>query len=247
MSLKVAYFRFYEELNDFLPTARRKQSFSYHFKGNPSIKDLIESLGVPHTEVDMILVNGKSVDFSWKPSDKDQISVYPVFESLDITQVTHLRNRPLRIVRFICDVHLGKLTKYLRLLGFDTYFDKNINDNEIITISLSEKRIILTRDRQMLKNNRITHGCWIRSTDPRAQIREVMARFDLLNQLKPFTRCMECNGILQDVSKEEISENLPPRTRRYYREFWKCQACGNIYWEGSHYVNMKKQIQNLLQ
>lgn len=245
--MKVVRLRFYEELNDFLPTARKKEPFLHQFTGNPSVKDLIESLGVPHAEVDMILVNGSSVDFSYKPTDEDQISVYPVFESLDISEVTHLRRRPLRRLKFICDVHLGKMARNLRLLGFDTFFDRNIDDNEIINMSISEKRIILTRDRQLLKNNRITHGYWIRSSDPREQIREAVARFDLRNYLKPFSRCMDCNGLVQTVGKEEIIENLPPRTRKYYEEFYKCQVCGKVYWEGSHYSDMKKQIQNLLQ
>ncbi|HBE41089.1 MAG TPA: twitching motility protein PilT [Bacteroidales bacterium] len=243
--MKVVRLRFYEELNDFLPTARKKEPFLHQFTGNPSVKDLIESLGVPHAEVDMILVNGSSVDFSYKPTDEDQISVYPVFESLDISEVTHLRRRPLRRLKFICDVHLGKMARNLRLLGFDTFFDRNIDDNEIINMSISEKRIILTRDRQLLKNNRITHGYWIRSSDPREQIREAVARFDLRNNLKPFTRCMDCNGLIRTVSKEDIIELLPPRTRQYYEEFFKCNVCGKIYWEGSHYENMKKQIQKL--
>lgn len=241
----MAWFRFYEELNDFLPSVRKKQAFSYNFKGNPSVKDLVEALGVPHAEIDMILVNGRSVDFGYQPSDNDNISVYPVFEMLDITEVTHLRKNPLRIVRFIADVHLGRLVKYLRLLGFDTYFDRDIDDNKIIDISVTEKRIILTRDRQLLKSNRVTHGYWIRSTDPREQIREVIDKFDLRNNFKPFTRCMGCNGLLSEVNKEEISGDIPARTRQYYQTFKKCRVCGKIYWEGSHYENMKKEIENL--
>lgn len=243
--MKTIRFRFYEELNDFLPVARKKEQFLFQFTGHPPVKDLIESLGVPHTEVDMILVNGKSVDFFHKPSEGDHISVYPVFESLDISDVTHLRSRPLRRLKFICDVHLGKLARNLRLLGFDTYFDKQIDDNEIINISLTERRIILTRDKQMLKNKRITHGYWVRSTDPRDQIPELVERFDLHKYLKPFSRCMDCNGLIQTVCKEDIIELLPLRTKKYYDKFFKCQLCGKIYWEGSHYENMKKQIQNL--
>lgn len=245
MTLKVAYFRFYEELNDFLPAARKKKEFSYSFDGNPSVKDLIESLGIPHPEIDLILANGKSVDFRYKPGNGDHISVYPVFESLDITPVTHLRKKPLRIVKFISDVHLGKLVKYLRLLGFDTYFDTNKTDNEIIDISLSEKRIILTRDRQLLKNNRVTHGYWIRSSDPGEQIREVVKRLDLRNIFQPFTRCMECNGILANIKKEEIYDLLQPGTRANYDDFMRCRDCNHIYWKGSHYDKMKKTIENI--
>jgi uncharacterized protein with PIN domain len=245
-AMSVAWFRFYEELNDFLPASRRKQSFPFTFMGSPSVKDVIESLGVPHVEVDLILVNGISVSFSCKVNDKDLISVYPVFESLDISGVTHLRDKPLREVKFIPDVHLGKLVKYLRLCGFDTYYDKNINDDEIISISVSDKRIILTRDRGLLKNKRVTHGYWIRSSYPGDQFREVYRRFGLQSGLKLFTRCMECNGILEEVRKDRISVHLLPKTRKYYRDFRRCPGCNRIYWEGSHYEKMKKQIKKML-
>ena len=148
-------------------------------------------------------------------------------------------------LKFIADVHLGKLARNLRLLGFDTYFDKSIDDNEIINMSLSENRIILSRDKEMLNNKRVVEGYGIRSSDPREQIREVMIRFDLHNYLKPFSRCMDCNGLIETVSKESVNEYLPLKTRQYYEEFFKCTVCGKIYWEGSHYENMKKQIQNL--
>ena len=119
-----AHFRFYEELNEFLPHHKRKTEFVYHFHGAPSVKDAVEAIGVPHVEVDIILVNGISVSFSRKLSDGDRISVYPVFESFDVSAVTHLRARPLREPRFILDVHLGRLAKYLRLCGFDTLFSR---------------------------------------------------------------------------------------------------------------------------
>ena len=245
--MNLAFFRFYEELNDFLPRWKRKELISYEFRGNPSVKDAIEAMGVPHAEVDLILVNSNSVDFSYKLHEGDAVSVYPVFESFDISPVTHLRDKPLREIKFIPDVHLGKLARYLRLLGFDTYFDSNAEDNEIINISLSDKRIILTRDRQLLKNNRVTHGYWIRSSDPREQIREVIKRFDLRNGIQLFTRCMECNGMIINISKEDISGNLMPKTLEFYDEFKQCQVCRQIYWEGSHYQNMKKQIEDILE
>jgi uncharacterized protein with PIN domain len=240
------WFRFYEELNDFLPASRKKQLFSHSFNGNPSVKDVIESLGVPHVEVDMILVNGKSVDFSCRLSDEDHVSVYPVFESMDISEVQHLRAEPLRDIRFIADVHLGRLAKYLRLLGFDTAFDRDLEDSKIISISLSQNRIILTRDKGILKNSRITHGYWIRSSDPRKQIIEVSGRFDLKRLFKPFTRCLECNTLIVDVPKEEITEKLLPKTRKYYNHFQICPDCGRIYWEGSHYDRMKQFVESLL-
>jgi uncharacterized protein with PIN domain len=244
--MNTAWFRFYEELNDFLPSAREKQSFSCSFSGNPSVKDIIESLGVPHTEIDLILVNGSSVDFAYKLVNEDNVSVYPVFESTDISELQHLRPKPLRDPKFILDVHLGKLSKYLRLCGFDTLYDKDYNDKEIIDISTSDRRIILTRDKGLLKNKQVTHGYWIRSTRYDEQLFEVIKRFDLKNVLKPFTRCLECNTILEDVNKEAIADSLMPKTRKYYSDFKKCPGCNRIFWEGSHYEKMKIIIENIL-
>lgn len=233
-----ASFRFYEELNDFLPAVRKKQDFSLEFQGNPSVKDIIESLGVPHPEVDLILINGESAEFSKKVYDGDMVSVYPVFESMDIAGVQRLRKEPLRETRFSLDVHLGKLLKYLRLLGFDAILDKDLDDKEIIEKAVQENRIILTRDKLLLRNKLVTHGYWIRSTSPQLQTVEVVRKFDLRGMMKPFTRCLECNSILEPVEKEEIEDKIPPRTRMFYNDFRICHGCDRIYWEGSHYQRM---------
>lgn len=241
-----AWFRFYEELNDFLPSSKKKISFMYSFTGNPAVKDAIEAIGIPHVEVDLILANGRPVDFSYKLKDEDQISVYPVFESLDISDITALHKKPLRITRFIADVHLGRLAKNLRLCGFDIFFDKDLPDSQIIKISLSEKRIILTRDKGLLRNKEVTHGYWIRSTNPDEQVREVIRRFDLKKSLKLFTRCLECNEILKAVDVKEVASRLFPGTLQYYDEFRICPGCNRIYWNGSHYERMLKRINNLI-
>ena len=244
--MNLAWFRFYAELNEFLPEGLRKSQIPYSFNGKQSVKDAIESLGIPHTEIDMILVNGISVDFSYKLRNEDSISVYPVFESLDISSVTHLRGKPLRDLKFILDVHLGKLAKYLRLCGFDTIYRKDYDDAEIIRLALSEKRIILTHDLGILKNKLVTHGYWIRSQLPEEQIREVLARFDLKNLIRPFTRCIECNGLLTEVPKYEIIERLLPNTRQHFQEYKICPDCDRIYWEGSHFDKMKINIENII-
>jgi uncharacterized protein with PIN domain len=233
------WFRFYEELNDFLRESRKGIEFSHQVKGSPSVKDAIESLGVPHTDVDMIIANGNPVDFAYRLKQGDQISVYPVFESFDISKVSPLRPKPLRDTRFILDVHLGKLAKYLRLCGFDTAYRNDFSDTDIIGMSLSQHRIIITRDRGILKNGKVTHGYWIRSKDPESQIQEVFDRFDLRSSANPFSRCMECNGDLKIAAKDAISERLLPKTKRYFDKFMICQSCGRIYWEGSHYKRMK--------
>ncbi len=239
-------FRFYEELNDFLPGNRKNAEFQYKYSGNPSVKDAIESLGVPHVEVDMILVNGEPVDFSYKVKNGDRISVYPVFERFDIKDVQRLRAAPLRNPKFILDVHLGRLAKYMRLCGLDSSYEKDLTDREIVNISVSQKRIILTRDKGLLKAKEVTHGHWMRASRPVDQLNEVISSFDLKNDLQPFSRCLECNGVLAGVSREEIENLLPERTKAYYTVFRQCPGCGRIYWEGSHYMRMKKFLGNIL-
>lgn len=244
---KLAQFRFYEELNDFLSPEKRKKLFSYQFTGRPAIKDAIEAMGVPHTEIDLILVNGLSVGFDYHLCDGDRVSVYPVFESLDLTPVTRLREKPLRRSAFILDVHLGKLARLLRLSGFDTLYDNTYTDAEIIAIALQQKRIILTRDRGILKTKAVTHGYYIRATRADRQIREVLDRFDLKSQIEPFKRCMLCNGIIEKVEKKIILSELPESIACQYDAFNQCTNCGQIYWQGSHYQKMKRWLEKLFQ
>jgi uncharacterized protein len=240
-----AWFRFYEELNDFLTVDKQKVAFLYSFKGNPSVKDAIEAIGVPHVEVDLILVNGLERDFSYRLEDGDNVSVYPVFESMDISGVTHLRWKPLRDIKFIADVHLGKLARYLRLSGFDTLYTTDYDDMEIISLALKEHRIVLTRDKGILRNRLVTRGYWLRSQDPREQIREVINRFDLKNQVNLFSRCSQCNSLLSDVTRDEVIQMLQPKTARYYEEFKKCPGCNKIYWRGSHCERLARLIQQI--
>jgi len=241
-----AYFRFYEELNEFLPHNRRKIEFDYQFNDTPSVRDAIESIGVPHVEVDLILVNGISVSFSQKLSDGDRVSVYPVFESIDISPVIRLRAKPLRDVKFILDVHLGRLAKYLRLCGYDTLYSRFFEDNEIIETALREERNILTRDRQLINNGRVTHGYWIRSQNYKEQLGEVFARFDLNERLSLFTRCIACNTLLEVVPKEEIADRLQADTSRYFSNFRRCPDCDRIFWEGSHFDVMKQIVNSVV-
>lgn len=239
---RFAEFRFYEELNDFLPVQRRKTTFRSSFYGNPSVKDTIQALGIPHTAIDLILVDGRSVDFSHRLRGGERVAVYPVFERLDITPVIRLRPKPLRCTRFILDVHLGKLARHLRMLGFDAAYSPNWDDAEIIDLSIQQQRIILTRDLGILKQNRVTHGYWLRHDEPQQQLQEVLLALDLINQLRPFKRCMDCNGRIRPVEKAVISGKINPDILQRFREFWQCQDCMKIYWRGSHYQNMLRQI-----
>jgi uncharacterized protein with PIN domain len=242
---KKAMFRFYEELNDFLPKAKRKAAFPYAFAGKPSVKDAIEAIGVPHTEIDLILVNGQSEGFGYHLGDGDRVAVYPVFESLDISNVTHLRKEPLRNPRYILDVHLGKLARELRMLGFDTIYENHYTDAEIVRRANSEGRVILTRDIGILKIKEVVRGYWIRSQSPERQLSEVLDHFDLYAKIKPFQRCMRCNGIIEEVEKSAVLDQLPQKTRKYYDEFYRCKSCRNVYWKGSHYHKMISFVKSL--
>lgn len=203
-----AEFRFYEELNDFLPAEQHKTSFRSPFFGSPSVKDTIQAIGVPHTAIDLILVDDQSVDFPHRLRGGERVAVYPVFERLDISPVIRLRPRPLRCTRFILDVHLGKLARYLRMLGFDAAYHRDADDVTMIDLSLRQQRIILTRGRGILKQSRVTHGYWLRQGEPRQQLQEVLLALDLFRQLQPFTRCMDCNGRIHPVEKAVVKGRL---------------------------------------
>ena len=243
--MALATFRFYEELNDFLAPERRKTAFKHTFNRRASVKDMIESFGVPHTEVDLILANGNSVDFQYIVENGDRISVYPVFESLDIGPLVRLRPNPLRHTKFVIDTNLGRLARYLRLLGLDCLYRNNYKDDELARLSSNQNRILLTRDRALLQRRIVTHGYFVRETTPRLQVREVLLRFDLRNLLSPFTRCTRCNGTIEAVEKGIIEDRLEPKTRKYFDQFRMCRDCGQLYWKGSHHVRAQRLVEEL--
>jgi uncharacterized protein with PIN domain len=238
-------FRFYEELNDFLAPERRRTSFEHAFAGTPSVKDAIEAIGVPHTEIDLILVDEVSVGFDHLLRGGERVAVYPCFERLDIAGVTRLRPEPLREPRFVLDVHLGKLARRMRLLGFDSMYANDLADEHIVRVSVAEHRIVLTRDRGILKHRAVTHGYWVRSTDPRAQLPEVVNALDLAGRIRPFTRCMECNGTLAVVAREAVLDRVPAHVAGEQQVFRICGGCGRVYWRGSHYDELTRLVQDL--
>ncbi len=239
------HFRFYAELNDFLPAPLRGSPISLRLNRRTSIKDMIESLGIPHTEVDAIVVNGKAVHFSYILQPQDLISVYPAFSSLDTLNENKLRPPLTNGYRFVLDCHLGKLAKYLRQLGFDTLYENNFDDEELAHISSVEQRILLTRDRNLLKRSIIDYGYFVRHDAPRQQLDEVIRRYTLQDKFTPFGLCSRCNGTISSVRKSDIIERLELKTRQYYDRFYQCNSCSQLYWEGSHFDNMRKLIKHL--
>lgn len=235
----IASFRFYAELNDFLVPARRGRVFTVKCARASSVKHMIEALGVPHTEVELILINGTSTRFGQRLQDGDHVAVYPVFGSFDISPLRRLQQPP-PLTRFVADAHLGALARLLRMAGFDTLYRNDFEDREIAEIAGRENRIVLTRDRDLLKHRAITYGCYIHALKPPQQFHEVMLRLNLASQQQPFTRCMLCNLPLRPVSRDEILARLPAsvRSNPSYVRFTTCDHCGRIYWKGSHWQRM---------
>ena len=232
----MAKFRFYGQLNDFLPWQFRHGRFTHSLRGPASVKDVIEALGVPHPEVDVIVVNGLPADFTHRMRDDDEVAVYPVFHSLEISGLCRVGVDPPPPVRLVLDVHLRKLASLLRLAGFDARL--LTDDAQVAHASAAEGRVALTRDVGLLKRSIIQHGYWIRQTNPELQFVEVLQRFDLGDRMDPFVRCMECNTLLVPVDVDVVAERLPPGTRECFSEFHRCPGCDRVYWQGSHYERL---------
>ncbi|GEO08626.1 Mut7-C ubiquitin/RNAse domain-containing protein [Segetibacter aerophilus] len=216
-------------------------NIEYWFNGSPSIKDAIEANGIPHTEVNEIIVNGAPVDFSYTLRRNDRADVFPVVNIASLSTDSVIPPLP-NPVSFIADVHLGKLARELRMLGIDTFYENNWNDQQVADIAQRENCVVLTRDIGLLKHKKIKWGYWLRSQLIQEQLSEVIGRYNLAESIHPFKRCIDCNGIIEPVEKENILLQLPPKTKEYFNEFYQCKGCGKVYWKGSHYENMLKKI-----
>jgi hypothetical protein len=241
-----ATFRFYEELNDFLPPERRGREITTPCARAATTKHMIEALGVPHTEVELVLVNGTSVGFDRRLADGDRVAVYPKFEAFDIAPLLRVRARPLRVTRFVADAHLGGLAHLLRMTGFDTLYENGFEDGQIARIAVEDGRIVLTRDRELLKRRGISHGMYVRAPRSADQLREVFERLDLARGARPFTLCLACNAPLAPIDKAQAEPALPPTVRASYERFSTCTVCRRIFWEGSHWRRMRAMIDTLL-
>ena len=228
------WFRFYGELNDFLPVEKRNTDFETLAGATDTLKHLIESLGVPHTEVARVTLNGQAGALSQQAAPGDHIQVFPYAEPVLIENI-----------RFVLDGHLGRLAAYLRMLGFDTWYDRFADDPQLASVASTEGRVLLTRDVGLLKRREVQTGYCVRSQKPHEQLREVARRFALQPHFTPFQRCMECNAPLDPVSKDEVSHLLPPHTRETKTEFSQCRDCRKIFWRGSHHARMLGWIEDL--
>ena len=240
-----ATFRFYDQLGDFLPRERRGRAFATPCAREATVKHMIEALGVPHTEVELVLVNGDSTGFDYLLRDGDRVAVYPAFGQLDVRPLQRLRARPEGRPRFVADAHLGGLARLLRMAGYDTLYDNHYHDDEIERIAREEGRVLLTRDRELLKRRTVEQGCYLHALKPEEQLRELFARLRLGAGMRPFSLCLHCNLPLRPVAKAAVAERLPPRVADLHQEFTTCDECERVYWKGSHHARMEGLLEGV--
>lgn len=232
--MSTAYFRFFGRLNDFLPGDQRDQTLRVEFRERQSVKHLAESLGVPHPEIGPVQVNGREGTPGAITQDGDRVDLHPVPDGYP--------GEP----RFLLDNHLGRLSAYLRMLGFDCLYRNDYQDEELAETAQRGERILLSRDRRLLMRKAVIRGYCLRSLDPLEQLTEVIRRFNLASHITPFHRCLRCNHPLEPVGKEAVLDRLEPLTRLYFDEFQICPNCKQIYWKGSHYEKMLHLIEEIL-
>lgn len=244
-------FEFFGDCQVFLDDSLRGQSVAYAFDDKPSVKDAIEAIGIPHTEVLAIQVNkrgsNKFVDFQYKISHDDHIQVYSTpdfFQLNDLLPEQRLPYRPEKLT-FLLDVHLGGLARYLRMAGFDCLFDsKDYGDAFLAEFSHNQELILLTRDIGLLKRGKVKYGRWIRNVLPEQQFHEVVQHYQLVNQFRPFSVCIKCNGAIHPVATKQVSHLVPTGVLEQNLAFKQCQSCQQVYWQGSHYQKIQAILTN---
>ncbi len=246
--MTTATFRFHRELNEFLARTQRDQALKCACPRASTTKHMIEALGVPHTEVALILRNGRPSSFDTPIEHGDLIEVYPSRVMPHALESACPLRVPLRAetVRFIADAHLGALAQLLRLAGFDTRYDNHFPDDEIEQLAHDEHRVVLTRDRELLKRRSLVHGCYVRALQPDAQWREVAARLDLAPHVRPFRLCLMCNAPLRVANADEVSDRVPDGVLERHTRFVTCDVCRRVFWEGSHWKRMRARIEDLM-
>jgi uncharacterized protein with PIN domain len=230
-------FKIFGELNYFVRKNKQDIYFNYEFDDNPSIKDSIEAIGIPHVEVGEIIVNDEQKDFSYKLQNNDKVEVYSFYEN-DIKN----KLRPnIELYNFMTDENVGGMAKYLRMLGFNTIMIPEISDKEVAKIAEKENRILLSRDFGLLKRKNVTHGIFLRSTNTEEQIYEVIKKYKLDQLFKPFSICIECNGCIKLIRSSDLLEEdkIEDGVLKDYNEFFRCTNCKKVFWKGSHYQRMR--------
>lgn len=226
---------FDSNLTPLLPQALRGHPVARAWADDATLKHAIEALGVPHTEVGQVLVDGRPMALEAMLPARGYVAVSAVEPLL-----------PTAPLHFLCDAHLGATARLLRMAGFDTAYDNNYADAAIEALAHEEDWIVLSRDRELLKRRGIRRGAFIRAREPQAQMREIVTRLRLADVAKPFSRCLECNVLLRMLSQEEASASVPPRVRERQRLFSTCDVCRRIYWPGSHWARMNAVLADML-
>jgi len=236
--------RFHGDLNIFLGSKCSGEGVvERRLTEKTSIKDIIESCGVPHPEVDLILIDRKAAGFDQTLVTDAEVEVFPVASRG--TDITEKRLQAPPLLRFVADGRLGGLTRNLRLLGFDVVYDQNADDRQLLAVMTAQNRALLTRDRRLLMHAIVEHGYYPRSQNADEQTVEVIRRFSLSESIAPFTRCLRCNAILECADKPEIMDELEPLTKIYYDQFRRCPKCKQIYWSGSHFPKLQNRIEQI--
>lgn len=236
--MTTATFRFYGELNNFIAPGRRGQAAAVECARAATTKHMIEAIGAPHTEVGLVLVNGEPAGLDRLVEDGDRVAVYPLFTTLDVSALARVAEPLPAELRFVADAHLGGLARFLRMAGFDTLYDNNFMDGDIEQLSLAENRVVLTRDRELLKRRGVTHGCYVHAIKSQEQFLEIVRRLGLARSIRPFTLCLKCNLPLHAVDKAAVLDRLPPSVRAHHTEFSMCANCQGVFWKGSHWQRM---------
>jgi uncharacterized protein with PIN domain len=234
-----ATFRFYGELNDFLPRERKGRDITAPCARMATTKHMIEALGVPHTEVELVLVNGENAGLDLLLEEGDRVAVYPHFTRFDVSDLRRAPLLPPGRIRFVADAHLGGLARLLRMAGFDTIYDNSLSGDQVEALAADQERVVLTRDRELLKRRGIDQGCYVRAQRPEAQLRDLFEHLGLAERARPFTRCLHDNAPLRSVAKGEVLDRLPPQVAATQDEFNTCDLCGRVYWKGSHWQRMR--------
>ena len=227
-----ATFRFHGKLVHFLAPERRAGFFSHGCARAATVKNAIESLGVPHTETGRLTVNGQPATLDRIVRENDAIEIFA-------HEAGVVGDEPLL---FLADAHLGGLARFLRMLGFDTLYDNAYDDREILRLAVRDRRAVLTRDRELLKCREIARGCFVHELKPEAQLREVAARFGLAKRMRPFTLCLHCNLSLEALERSVALAHVPPGIAQRYEAFVRCPGCKRVYWEGSHWERMREML-----